>query len=474
MSGSRLSAAMCAGGRNLAEPRLSPDGRRVAFVDRVGGLARLVVVPAGGGPELVVSADLAPAGRGGVVDWFPDGGRLAYVTGAGQVAVVAAGGGPAAVVWDGAGGPAAAVAVSPLGDEVAFVVDTAEVVVAAAGPMAGAGGRPARVVWSGADFVVDPAWSPDGNWLVWHEWDVPAMAWDDSRIRMAPAAGGASRVVGGGPGESVQQPRFSPDGSRLAWLSDASGWLNVVVAGADGRDPRPLVAEAFEHGGPTWGPGQRSFAWSPDGSAIAFERNEAGFGRLCVATISGIDAGRGGAVRELSRGVHGSVSWGGGRLGCLRSGARTPTAVVTLDPATGARTVLARGPVGGFEDAGLVEPDLVTWPAADGAVVHGRLYRPPASVAGLPPLLLWAHGGPTDQRRVAFDPSVAYFVDRGWAVLVPDPRGSTGWGRKWTQAMRGGWGTVDVADLAAGLRAAATNRWGDPAAMVPVGTSAGG
>ncbi|MGH9155382.1 MAG: hypothetical protein ACRD1K_05975, partial [Acidimicrobiales bacterium] len=51
MSGRRLTAAMCAGGRSLAEPRLSPDGSRVAFVDRVGAVARLVVVPAAGGPE---------------------------------------------------------------------------------------------------------------------------------------------------------------------------------------------------------------------------------------------------------------------------------------------------------------------------------------------------------------------------------------------------------------------------------------
>ncbi len=455
---------MCAGGRTLAEPILSPDGHRLAFVDRVGGTARVVVVPTGGGPELVVSADVAPAGRGGVVGWFPGGDRLAYAGGAGEVVVVAAAGGRPVVVWDGAAGAgrATAVAVSPAGDEVAFVVDTRELTVVAAG------GGPPRTVWAGADFVVDPAWSADGRRLAWHEWDVPAMPWDESRILAAPSSGaGPATVVAGGPGTSVQQPRFSPDGVHLAWLSDASGWLNVVVAGADGSSPRPLAPEPFEHGGPTWGAGQRSYAWSPDGAALAFERNEAGFGRLCVARMAG------GEVRELSRGVHGSLSWAGERLACLRGGARTPTAVVAVDPATGARVTLARGPVGGFEAADLVEPAPVSWSAPDGAAVHGRLYRPHPG-PGTPPLLLWAHGGPTDQRRVAFDPSVAYFVDRGWAVLVPDARGSTGWGRAWAQATRGRWGTVDVADLAAGLRAAADQGWGDPRRMVPVGTSAGG
>jgi len=57
---------------------------------------------------------------------------------------------------------------------------------------------------------------------------------------------------------------------------------------------------------------------------------------------------------------------------------------------------------------------------------------------------------------------------------VPDHRGSTGHGRAYTQAMRAGWGDVDTADVAAGMRAAAANGWGDPNRMVPMGGSAGG
>lgn len=460
----RLSAAMCTGGRNLGEARLSADGERMAFVDRVGGLSRVVVVHADGGPELVVSGDFAPAGRGGTLDWFADGRRLACATAAGQVVVVASTGGRARVVYEGAG--AACVAVSPTGAEVAFVVDTRVVMVA---PVDGGA---ARTVGHTADFAVDPAWSPDGRWLAWHEWDVPAMAWDDSRIVMAPAdAGGPARVVAGGPGVSVQQPRFSPDGARLAFLSDATGWLNLWSADADGARARPLVGERHEHGGPTWGGGQRSFAWSPDGTALAFERNESGFGRLCTAAVTG------GAIREVSRGVHSDLSWAGRRIGCIRSGARTPMAVVAVDATSGARAVLARGPVGGFEEAGLVEPEVVEWPADDGSVIHGRLYRPVPCAGGAgwpPPLVLRVHGGPTDQHRVSFDPTVAFLVDRGHAVLVADQRGSTGWGRDHAQALRGEWGRLDVADLAAGLRAAAQRGWCDPGRMVPMGGSSGG
>src|SRR4051794_41420482 len=56
----RITAAMCAHTRALAEPRLAPDGESLAFVASVRGRAQLVVVDVGGGPELVVTSDPAP------------------------------------------------------------------------------------------------------------------------------------------------------------------------------------------------------------------------------------------------------------------------------------------------------------------------------------------------------------------------------------------------------------------------------
>jgi len=412
-----------------------------------------------------VATDPEPAGRGGVLAWLPGGG-LAYVTRDGDVAVVAAGGGPAAVVAAGVEGGASALAASPDGARLAFVADTRSVSVV------DTRGGPVEVVSATADFALDPCWSAGGGRLSWQEWDVPAMPWDSARIVLAPAtAGGGGERIGlaGGPDVSVQEPRFSPDGSTLAFLCDAGGWLNLWIAQADGARPRPLVLEEHEHGGAVWGGGRRSFAWSPDSTSIAFTRNESGFGRLCVVDV------RTGAVRELSRGIHTSLSWAGASIACLRSGARTPTSVVTIDSATGDRRVLATGPSPELvaAAASMPEPELVGWEADDGAVVHGRLWRPTSAV-GVPPMLVWAHGGPTDQRQVTNDERLMFFLSRGWAVLHPDPRGSTGWGRAWAQGLRGRWGDVDVADVAAGARAAVERGWADPARLVAMGGSAGG
>ena len=126
---SAITAAMCAYGRGLAEPRVSPDGARVAFSSTALGRAQLVVMPVPGGAESVATADPPPrpaaAYGGGSFDWTPDGASLVYAAVDGGLWIVAAdGGAPREVV--GArqvGGPASAPAVAPDGTRVAFAVD---------------------------------------------------------------------------------------------------------------------------------------------------------------------------------------------------------------------------------------------------------------------------------------------------------------------------------------------------------------
>lgn len=473
---------MCAGGRTVAEPRLSPNGDRVAFVATSGGRGQLVVVALDaelhGGPELVVTSSPLPCTSrpygGGTFDWLPDGTGLVYAAVDGGLWLQPATGlAPRRVVEH---GPAAAPAVAPDGSRVAYVVDTHHVAVAS---LAADGGWPVRLSTT-ADFCLDPTWSPDGVWVAWHEWDVPAMPWDASRIvTRAADVSGEVVIVAGGDDVAVGQPRFSPDGSLLGFLSDASGWLNVWAVGWSLDDhrpllaPEPLLAEAAEHGGPTWGPGQRSFAWSADSTTVAVCRNTDGFGSLQVVDLA--DAASGATV-EVGRGAHGGLSWVGSSLVAIRSGARTPTQVVAYHRGlSGARVVLAQGPLAGFGAGGLSEPEVVGWAGEDGVKVPGRLYRPSTTLLGdPPPLIAWVHGGPTAQMEVVFNARIAYWLDRGWAVLVPDHRGSTGHGRAFTQAMAGRWGELDVADVAAGLRAAVTRGWGDGSRLVAMGGSAGG
>jgi dipeptidyl aminopeptidase/acylaminoacyl peptidase len=459
VSGGVITVEMCLGGRELSEPQLSPDGRLVAFVVRWGSSAAIVTVPVGGGPERLVTTEPVPApGRGlggGCFAWCPSGEALVYVGRDGDLWFQPIPGGPARRISEvGEGRRAEAPAVDPHGRTVAAVVDQAEV---RRWEIAGGDGPGGRLDDGADDFVFDPSPLPEdhGPGWIWHAWSVPHMPWDRSRARFATQASDGWQLGAYHPSASIQQLRHLPDGRGLC-VRDDTGWNNVWLG------DEPLVDEPFEHAGPTWGTGQRSFAVSPAGDRVTFTRNERGFGRLCVVDV----ATR--AVTDVARGVHGQLTWAGDRVVALRSGARTPTQIVAYDTTTWDRTVLAVGPVAGWEGAGLPEPELVEVDAG-GVTLHARRY-----VAGAGRTLCWIHGGPTDQWQVEFLPRIAYWWSHGYDILVPDPRGSTGHGREYQQALQGEWGRLDVDDTAAILAESHRRGWSTPAHTVVIGSSSGG
>jgi len=427
-------------------PRWSPSGSRLAWIDGFDGRGDLVVSPAdGAGPPVVVTGE---CGVGGGFCWVSD---AELVAGAadGRLLLVDAGGGVVrALSRD---GRALAPAVSVRG-EVACVIERGESCDVVTVPL-DASQWPQRV--SHADYAWDPSWSPDGRELALHEWTLPDMPWDASRI-VVRDDDGKHRVVADAP--ACGQPRFSPDGAHLAYVREDKLWI----------DDMPVLDEQTDHAEPSWAPGQRSFAWSPDGTELAWCRNEQGFGRMVIGTPGGKSA------RELSKGWHRDIDWGARGIACTRSGAVTPTQVVVLASNGSARRSVARGPVGGFERTPLVEPRAVSWKAA-GAAVHGLLWRPAERAErGARRLLVHVHGGPTGQALADWNPRVQYFVQRGWTVLQPNFRGSTGYGDDYRRALEGRWGELDTDDVAAGIRHAVREGWADGSLVALMGGSAGG
>jgi len=432
--------------RSVSDPSWSPSGTRFAWVEAYDGRSDLLVAPAdGAGAPVVVTAE---CGVGGGYAWIDDDTLVAGAADGRLVVVHADGGVVRELTRDGrAFGPA----VSASG-VVAFALERENACDIATVPLDGTA-WPERA--SLADFAWDPSWSPDGRSLVWQEWDLPNMPWHASRV-MCRDDGGAMHVFAKDGANS--QPRFSPDGSRLAWVRDGE-----IVVDGELLLGAPQEQECAE---PAWSAGQRSFAWSPDGDEIAWCRNESGFGRLVIGA-----AGRRSA-RELSRGWHRGLAWTEAGIACVRSGAVTPASVVVLAPNGSARRVVARGPVGGFERTGLVEPRAVKW-RAGGATVHGLLWRPPETTDPLP-LVVSVHGGPTGQALADWNPRVQWLVQQGYAVLQPNYRGSSGYGTAYRNALDGRWGELDVADVAAGIRHAMKEGWATAGRIAIMGGSAGG
>ncbi|HRB02941.1 MAG TPA: prolyl oligopeptidase family serine peptidase [Ilumatobacteraceae bacterium] len=452
-----IAAERCIGGRDLTEPRLAPDGSILVYALSTAGETRLIVHHFDGSPqqELASRPALRP-GRGmggGAWTFSADATSVVYVAVDGNLWQQPLVGGAAAALTDhGPDRSASGPCVSSDGRNVVYVLDLAEVHVVSL-----VTGHTRRLDDGTADFCMDPFVDGAGT-VRWMAWNVPDMAWDASRVAYSNLASGARQRNDVAPTRScVQQPRVLPSGEPI-WVRDDHDWLNVWIGDA------PLVDEPFEHAGPSWGPGQRSYDWSPDGRFVAVARNEAGFGRLCIIEIATVK------VTQVARGVHGQLSWQGPRLSALRSGARTPTQVVVYDTETWGRAEVARATTSAWSSDELIEPELVELPVSDG-VVHARLYRNAGSDGRL---IVWLHGGPTDQWMVTFMPRISYWWSRGWSILVPDHRGSTGHGRAYQQALRGRWGELDVSDTLAAAHFAVSARWATRHRMVVFGSSAGG
>ncbi|MCZ7530388.1 MAG: prolyl oligopeptidase family serine peptidase [Acidimicrobiia bacterium] len=195
-----------------------------------------------------------------------------------------------------------------------------------------------------------------------------------------------------------------------------------------------------------------------------------------------------------SRGVAPGIRWTDeGGLLAVRSAPDESPRVVRYDVPSGApsgapghsaestRVTVVEAPA---TEGAVPEPEPVTWEGGEigatshGTALHGLLWRCVRDSASVPsssrPLLVNLHGGPTDQAVADWWPRAAYFLDRGWNILTPNGRGSTGHGRSYTQALAGQWGVVDVVDVEAALRVAGPRGWGDPRRIALSGGSAGG
>ena len=324
------------------------------------------------------------------------------------------------------------------------------------------------------DFLYDAVMSPVNDDIALHQWNFPNMSWDSSRIILF--RNKEVIVIADGRDESVCQPRFSPDGKHIAYISDKNGWWNLWIADADGNSSKQLVNAEEEHSYSTWVTGASNYQWSADSETIIFTHNRKGkFGlskvNINTGEIVDLDC-EGGYYQNLS------INHRTNELAFDFTNHRTRNEIRTLDIETGVvRTVFATGLRFSDEElAKMVEPRYLDYPTRDGSQAHGLLYALPdkdGNVKNCPTIFL-IHGGPTGMSRDSFRIEINYWVSMGWAVFAVNHRGSAGYGRQFRQKLNGNWGIYDVSDTIDARKHLISSGITDEKRTVVMGGSAGG
>jgi len=263
-------------------------------------------------------------------------------------------------------------------------------------------------------------WSPDGRKILLTEY----ISVEESYLYVLDAASGEKTLLTpkGGPKVSYGAGRFSKDGKGIFVTTDQDSEFQRLAYLDLGTRQHTYLSSAIP-----WDVDE--FDLSDNGKTIAFVSNEDGYGVLHL-----LDTGsrKELAVPEIPKGVISGVTWHRNNrdLAFTLNSSRGGGDVYSLDVKTGQVERWTESEMGGIDRAALAADELVHWKTWDGRNISGFLYRPPASFTGRRPVIVAIHGGPEAQDRPSFLGRANYWVNElGIAVIFPNVRGSTGYGK---------------------------------------------
>lgn len=346
---------------------------------------------------------------------------------------------------------------------------------------------------------------------------------DDKRshVWVVEVATSAARQLTSGEDWNDSDPRWSPDGTRLAFVSDRTGHAfdesrntDVWVVNADGTGALTKISDHDE--------ADSSPRWSPDGKTVAFVGvvSQRDHPKIWLAPASGGSASRL-ALEGLDL-IPSNLEWAeGGRALYFETGVRGETQLFRVDVAArklrqvtqGARAVhgvdmdersrrmvyaandfkrlddlyvadldgggerqLTRRNAKLWAQLRLQDVERLTYKGADGWDVDGFLVKPLGWQEGRKyPLVLSIHGGPAGMYGVDWFHEFQVYAAKGWAVFYTNPRGSTGYGQKFERGIEGEWGGKDYVDVMNGVETVLQKHpWIDRSRMGVTGGSYGG
>jgi dipeptidyl aminopeptidase/acylaminoacyl peptidase len=313
--------------------------------------------------------------------------------------------------------------------------------------------------WGPAD------WSPDDAKLA----VVEEISVNESYVWIVDVATGAKTLLTPKGAERVdyERPQFSADGKGLYVATDRDAEFRrlAYIDLATGKHTYLTAQIAWDVDG---------FALSPDGKTIAFVVNEEGVSALhLLDTASGAES----PAPKLPPGSVSNVEWheNSRDLAMSISSARSPSDVYSLDVASGKVERWTESETGGIDVSGFSEPELVRWKSFDGRTLSGFLNSPNPRFTGPRPVIVSIHGGPEGQARPGFLGARNYYLEElGVALLQPNVRGSTGFGKSFVKLDDGVLREDSVKDVGALLSWIATRKDLDASRVMVTGGSYGG
>ncbi len=537
----------------VSDPRPSPDGRQVAYVvtrldrDADAYFAAIWLAPtdpADGAPRQLTAGSTRDTNP----RWSPDGTRLAFVSnrpgsvaegakdsgakaGVGkdakpvnQIWVIRPGGGEATQLTELVRGASEPVW-SPDGRTVAFTAGTSEEedVIAQGGEYRSPAVADERVItdvayrFDGRGFIEtyshiwtvpadggtpkqlthglyqfgEPAWSPDGNRIVFTGNRQP----DRSLLRRSlvysvPAGGGDVRsLTADGIDYAFGLPAFSPDGSRIAVIgSDRPGtavndqiWTIPAGGGTPTNHTRAWDRSFGDSGmSDVYVGSDVRPVWTPDGRSVLMLASDSGATHVYRADL-GDGAGGEAAVTAVTSGDRRIAAFGvlgndPGRMVLMSGEPHRPFELRVVG--VGTDTELTSHNQAFLDEVYLSPAEEIRFQSAAGdREIQGWILTPAGFRAGSGvrhPAIIEIHGGPHAMYGLGMFHEMQLMAARGYVVLYTNPRGSAGYGEDFTTTTRGRWGESDMPDIVGGLDALLARGDVDPARVGVTGGSYGG
>ena len=456
-NGSGSPARLTNGEKGETAPQWAPDGSKIAFLadrgaaDSKAGNQVWLIRPDGGEADKLTSEENAVM----AFQWSPDGARIAFVT---------------------RDTPADKTDREKRHkDKFDAILVDADYTYSHLWTIALADKSKKRVT-QGAFSVSTPRWSPNSRSIAYVQSSMGQQesSWfnlnadRNSDIYVVSADGGAPKKMTSNPGPD-SDPVWSPDGTELAYLSamDPRSWAektDLVVMPAAGGTPRNLTRDFPDSA--------TAVAWAPDGKSLYWDSEE-GLRRHIFRVSSS-----GGKIVHITEGEmlysDFEVSRDGNRIASTGDNGAAPAEIWVISVNGNGRTRISHANPQ-FDDFAVAKSEAVHWKGPDNFDVEGWLTYPLDYQAGKKvAMILNIHGGPYGANSARYDARTQIFAAHGYAVLAPNPRGSTGYGAKFETANVSDWGGKDFGDLMAGVDAMIAKGVADRDRLLVMGGSYGG